>query len=244
MAQKIYIYGKHAIEEVLTHAPAIVRKIYLAPGADTRLRDLISKSGVTTEKLDPRRATSMVERNAPHQGVVALISLGQLVMPVDKFMDTLKPAPGTLLVLLSEVQDPHNVGAVIRSSAALGASAVLIPTQKQSPITPAVIKASAGMACHLPLVELPNMQQGLALLKKKGFKVYGLSAAGSPIEAQPFNAPAVLVLGNEAAGVAPAARALCDEMLSIGMEEGAESLNVAAAASIALFAWRLRQGRA
>ena len=146
MAQKIYIYGKHAIEEVLTHAPAIVRKIYLAPGADTRLRDLISKSGVTTEKLDPRRATSMVERNAPHQGVVALISLGQLVMPVDKFMDTLKPAPGTLLVLLSEVQDPHNVGAVILSSAALGASAVLIPTQKQSPITPAVIKASAGMA--------------------------------------------------------------------------------------------------
>ncbi len=143
MQKKIYIYGKHAVAEALRHAPRVVRKIHLSPQMDDQeLRTLIRQRGVPTEPLDKNRVTSMVEGNAPHQGVVALVSLGELMIPAERFFDTFVPTPDTLLVLLSEVQDPHNVGAIIRSAAAFGATAVLIPTHNQSPVTGAVVKSS------------------------------------------------------------------------------------------------------
>lgn len=242
---KIYIYGKHAVAEALRHAPRVVRKILLSPQMDDqKLRGLIRASGVVVEPLQKNKISSIVEGGVSHQGIVALVSLGELVVPLEKFFDTFTPNPSTLLVLLSEVQDPHNVGAIIRSAAAFGASAVLIPTYKQSPVTGAVIKTSAGMAFQLPLVVVSNMQQAIATLKKKGLSVYGLAAtAERSLEAESFVGPTLLVLGNEAEGVAPAARALCDAMLSIPMRGSTESLNVAASAAVALYAWSLKHMR-
>ncbi len=237
--KKIYIYGKHAVTEALKHRPQIVREISLAAQMDDReLRKLIRDRAVPTVPLDERKATSQVERNAPHQGVIALISLTELTTPFEKFLDTFTPTPHTSLVLLSEVQDPHNVGAIIRSAAAFGVSAVLLPTHNQSPITGVVIKTSAGMAFRVPLVTLDNMQQGVALLKKKGVRVYGLTAGGkTSVTTEQFSTPSLFVLGNEAEGVAPAAKALCDTMLSIPINARAESLNVAASAAVVLYAW-------
>lgn len=238
MQSKIYIYGKHAVAEALQYAPQVVRKIHLSRKMDDhRLRDLISKSGIPVEPIDERRATSQVERGAAHQGVIALVSLAGLTVPFERFMDTFVPTPDTLLVLMSEVQDPHNVGAIIRSAAAFGATAVLMPAHKQSPVTGVVIKASAGMALRVPLVYLDNMQQAIATLKKKGVTVYGLAAEGAPLQYEPFASPSLLVLGNEAQGIAPAARALCDQVLAVPMHARAESLNVAAAAAVGLYAW-------
>lgn len=237
--KKIFIYGKHAVKEALLHAPQVLRKIFLSSQMDDKeLRQLIQRSGIPIEKLDLAKVHSMVEHNAPHQGVVAFVALGELVTPAEKFFDTFAPTKDTLLVFLSEIQDPHNVGAIIRSAAAFGASAVLLPTYKQSPITGAVIKASAGMAFQLPLVSVDNTQQTIAKFKKMGVRVYGLAAnSGTQISDEPFAGPSILVLGNEATGVGPAARALCDRMLSIPIVPEAESLNVAASAAVALYAW-------
>ena len=183
----------------------------------------------------------MVEGNAPHQGVVALISLDAMTVPADTFLKTFAPTPDTLFVLLSEVQDPHNVGAIIRSAVAFGAACVLMPTHKQSPVTGSVIKASAGTAFQIPLVSMDNMQQTIAQLKKTGFSVYGLAADGKcALPQERFEGPTLLVLGNEAHGVAPAARALCDRTLSVPIGKNVESLNVAASAAIALYAWSLK----
>ncbi len=102
--------------------------------------------------MDERKASSQAEGGAPHQGIIALISLGSLSVPFEKFMDTFTATPDTALLFLSEVQDPQNVGAAIRSAAAFGATAVLMPRHKQAPITGAVIKASVGMAFRIPLV--------------------------------------------------------------------------------------------
>lgn len=239
---KIYIYGKHAVAEALRYAPQVVRKVHLAPAMDDKtLRDLIRSTGVATEPLDKNKVSSMVEGGAPHQGVVALISLGSVMVSAEQFFDTFLPTPNTLLVLLSEVQDPHNVGAVIRSAVAFGASAVLIPTHKQSPITGSVVKASAGMAFRVPIVAVENMQQTIAGLKKKGVAVLGLSAEGThSVQHEAFAQATLLVLGNEAQGLAPAARALCERMLSIPIDPKAESLNVAASAAVALYAWSLK----
>ncbi|MBP7770844.1 MAG: 23S rRNA (guanosine(2251)-2'-O)-methyltransferase RlmB [Candidatus Pacebacteria bacterium] len=239
---KLYIYGKHSVAEALRHAPRAVRALYLEEPGDKTLYELAVKAGIKPVPLDLRRVTSMVEGTAAHQGAVALIGATELLQDAGRFMESYAPKEGSILVFLSEVQDPHNVGAIIRSAAAFGAAAVLWPTHKQSPITAAVIRASAGMAFQIPLVGVPNPQQTIAALKKKGVRVLGLAADGKVVlEQEPFEAPTMLVLGNEAQGIAPYARALCDDMLSIDIEPKAESLNVAASAAVALYAARLRR---
>ncbi len=236
---KIYIYGKHAVEEALRYAPQVLRKIHIsARMEDSKLRTLINRSGVPVEALDERKATSQVEGNAPHQGIIAAVSLGALTIPFAKFIETFSPSKDTALLFLNEVHDPHNVGAAIRSAVAFGASAVLMPTHNQSPITGAVIKASVGMAFRVPLVTVDNTQQAIAQLKKKGVRVYGLAGeATRSINDEPFEEPTLLVLGNEAEGIPASARALCDTMLAVPMSPRAESLNVATTGAVALFAW-------
>lgn len=239
MAQnKIYIYGRHALEEILTNAPRAVRKIYFAREMrDQKLRELANRSGLPIEPLDERKVTSWVEGNAPHQGAVALVSLSDLLMPYEKW----DPTSAKALVLLNEVQDPHNVGAIIRSAAAFGASAVLMPEGNQSPITGAVIKASAGMAFSLPLVQVKNIPGAVSELKKKGFRAYGLAGEGkNPLAQEPFDVPALFILGNESKGLPQKTAQICDRILSIPIEAKAESLNVAAAAAITLYAWHTK----
>ncbi|HEY4501564.1 MAG TPA: 23S rRNA (guanosine(2251)-2'-O)-methyltransferase RlmB [Candidatus Paceibacterota bacterium] len=239
---KLYIYGKHAVAEALRHAPGAIRALYLEEPGDKALRDLARAKGIAVEPLDLRRVTSMIEGSVAHQGAVALMGAGELLQDAERFVESFNPQPGGIIVFLSEVQDPHNVGAIIRSAAAFGAAAVLLPTHKQSPITAAVVRASAGMAFQVPLVGVVNPQQTIAALKKKGVRVLGLAADGAlPLEQEHFAACSMLIVGNEAEGVAPYARALCDEMLSIDIEPKAESLNVAASAAVALYAARLRR---
>jgi 23S rRNA (guanosine2251-2'-O)-methyltransferase len=240
---KLYIYGKHSVAEALRHAPRSVRALYLQEPGDKALYELARDAGIKVTPLDPRRVTSMVEGAAAHQGAVALIGGTELLLDAERFVESFTSAPGSVLVFLSEVQDPHNVGAIIRSAAAFGAAAILLPVHKQSPITASVIRSSAGMAFQVPLVGVANPQQTIAALKKRGVRVLGLAADGSVrLEQEPFEEPTMLVLGNEAEGVAPYARALCDAMLSIDIEPKAESLNVAASAAVALYAARQRKG--
>ena len=168
---------------------------------------------------------------------IAQISLARLVRPYSDFVAGLTPSPDTALVLLAGIEDPHNVGAIIRSAAACGAAAVLLPEVGQAPITDAVLKVSAGMAFRIPLVMIGGYQQTLADLRKRGFKVYGFEAKGSSLAGEHFAEPSVFVFGNEGAGLPGAVRPLCDNFLSIPISPRAESLNVAAAAATALFAW-------
>lgn len=238
---KIYIYGKHAVGEALRHAPQIVRKVHLSPRMDDKaLLALVRQAGVPVEPLDLRKVTSQVEGGAPHQGVVALVSLPGLLLPFDNFIKDFSPSPKTLLVFISEVQDPHNVGGILRSAAAFGAHAVLMPTHNQAPVTGAVVKASAGMAFRVPLVAVDNTQQALAQLKKKGVRICGLAAQGrTPVVEEPFVGPTLLAFGNEAEGLPAPVRTLCDALLSVPMDPRCESLNVAASAAVALYAWSL-----
>jgi 23S rRNA (guanosine2251-2'-O)-methyltransferase len=239
---KIYIYGRHALREALTNTPRAIRHVYFAKEMhDNKLRELAKRAGLKAEVLDTRKATSWVEGNAPHQGAIALISLSDILVPYEKFVETLAVDKDTSLVLLNEVQDPHNVGAVIRSAAALGAKAVLMPGVRQAPVTAAVIKASAGMAFTLPLVSIENIQQAVSDLKKRGLRVYGLAGdVKDSIINEPFDGAALFILGNEAKGLPLKTSQICDRVLSIPMDQKVESLNVAASAAIALYAWRTK----
>jgi 23S rRNA (guanosine2251-2'-O)-methyltransferase len=175
---------------------------------------------------------------------VVQISLIDMMQPFEQFLDSLVISPKTSLVLLGGIQDPHNVGAIIRSAAAFGASAVLMPGAKQSPITQAVIKASAGMAFQLPLVSIASIPAVLPMLKKRGFKIYGLASGKETIIESAFASPSVFILGNEGIGLDKSIKSLCDEMLSIPMNPKSESLNVAAAAAVALYSWSVKHPEA
>lgn len=237
---KIYIYGKHALTEALLHTPKAVKKVYLASSLDDgNLRALVKKVGVPTQVLSGNKLPGDIAGNATHQGVIGQLSLLDLMTSYEEFSKTLPPVtPATLFVLLNEVQDPQNVGAVIRSAAAFGASAILIPEHNQAPVTGAVIKVSAGMAFRVPLISINNENATIRDLKKRGFWVYGLAGEGAnDITQEKFDAPAVFVLGNEGKGIREKTRELCDVLLKIPINPKCESLNAATAMSVALYEW-------
>jgi 23S rRNA (guanosine2251-2'-O)-methyltransferase len=240
--KRIYIYGKNVVREALMHAPHIVKAIYLSPQmSDSKLGSLVHKSNIPVEKIDPKRVSSQVEGNAPHQGIIAHVNLDELLVPFEQFIQTVSPDAEQMFVYLDGVQDPHNVGTIIRASAAFGATAVLLPEHGTSPITPGVVKASVGALFSAPVVRVINPQQALGELRRKKVTIYGMAGEGaSSIVEEKFSHATLFVLGNEADGVSPATRAMCEKMLRIPIKASVESLNVASAATAALFAWSIK----
>ncbi|HQU08148.1 MAG: 23S rRNA (guanosine(2251)-2'-O)-methyltransferase RlmB [Parcubacteria group bacterium 21-54-25] len=236
--EKIYIYGKHALEEALAHAPQAIRKVFLDPHIrDAHLRRLVEQVKVPVAVLKAG-GEGRVEKGAVHQGVIGVLDPSALLLPLDTFVQTLDMSTRPALVLLGEVQDPHNVGAIIRSAAAFGVSGVLIPTHNQAGITGAVVKSSAGMVFRVPLVSIGNVNQTVRALKDRGFWVYGLAMKGAhALASEKFDAPALFIMGNEAAGVRAKTLELCDVSLAIHTHSRCESLNVAASAAIVFHTW-------
>ena len=227
--------------EALQNTPKVIRKVFLAPDLrDTELRQLLTKNAIPTAALAPGRGKGLVGKDAVHQGVIAVMDPSSLLITLDEFLAAI-PASGpakTAVAVLAEVQDPHNVGAIIRSAAAFGLSAVLIPEHHQAPVTGTVVKSSAGMTFRIPLVSIGNVNHTLQLLKKKGFWIYGLSAKGKTfLGAETFDAPSAFVIGNEGAGIREKTLDACDIELSIPMHARTESLNAAASAAVVFFEW-------
>ena len=189
---------------------------------------------VLNEKNPPRGVSS----KAAHQGIVAGIIPDKLTVPYKEFKSSLSGGAGEALLVLGEVQDPHNVGAVIRSAAAFGLKGVLIPPHNQAPVTGTVVKVSAGMAFQIPLVTISNVNSTLRDLKDMGYWTYGLEGAGSTTTVEEkFTKPTVFVLGNEGSGLREKTKEVCDELISIPIHPQCESLNAAAATAIVLASW-------
>ena len=244
--EKIYIYGKHALMEALAHAPQTVRKVFLSPEVnDGELRALLKKLNLTPGVLKAREMDHMVGRETAHQGVIAVTDPGSLVLDFKQFLAGLRPTENTMLVLLDELTDPHNVGAIIRSAAAFGAAGVLLPVHNQAPITGTVVKSSAGMAFRIPIVSIGNVNQAVDALAKIGFRTYGLVMNGSQnIADEKFDAPALFIVGNEGAGIRQKTFERCDVGLRIPMNARAESLNASVSAAVVLYQWSVRHGDA
>jgi len=233
--EKIYIYGKHALAEALASKPEVVQKVFAADGAlDSKLIEQLAARGVGISSMKEQKG---VMADAVHQGVIAVINPSKLLLSLEDFLPTLEVTPYTSLVLLDELQDPQNVGAIIRSAAAFGAAGVLVPQHNQAQITGAVVKTSAGMTFRVPLVSIGNVNQTLRQLKNKGFWIYGLDMGGNELAKETFDAPAVFVVGNEGEGIRAKTLELCDVKLSIPMHSRTESLNAAVSAGITLYQW-------
>jgi len=225
--------------EALRNTPHVIRKVFLSQDMhDAELRALLEKNNIPTAALASGKGKELVGKDATHQGIIATMNPSSLLMSLDDFLATLDTKKNPAVAVLGEVQDPHNVGAIIRSAAAFGLAGVLIPEHHQAGVTGAVVKTSAGMAFRIPLVSIGNVNNTLKVLKEKGFWTYGLAMQGkTTLGTEAFDAPVAFVVGNEGAGIREKTIQACDVTLAIPMHERTESLNAAVSAAIVFYEW-------
>jgi 23S rRNA (guanosine2251-2'-O)-methyltransferase len=212
--------------------------VLIARGAGgARLQEIIelSRQGSVPVRFEPREALDRACHGAAHQGVVAFVA-AQRYTELDQVLTSAE-----LLVVLDGVEDPHNLGAIVRTAHAAGASAVLIPDRRAAGLTETVAKAAAGALEHLPVVRIGNVKQTLAALKTRGFWIYGLDERAEQLYSQTdYARPTVFVLGGEGHGLHALVQKHCDALVRIPMAGAISSLNVSVATGIVLFDWRRR----
>ncbi|MCL4403909.1 23S rRNA (guanosine(2251)-2'-O)-methyltransferase RlmB [Patescibacteria group bacterium] len=237
--EKIYVYGRHALEEALDKAPQTIKKVYLSGDAETpELKAALAKRGLSAAHLKQKDTNNFVGQDAVHQGVIAVIDPAKLVKGFKEFEAEVRINDDSVLVLLDELTDPQNVGAIIRSAAAFGAQGVLLPQHRQAPVTGAVAKVSAGMVFSVPIVSIGNVNQTVLALKEKGFRAYGLDMKGGhALQSEPFAGPTLIIVGNEGAGIRQKTLGYCDTVLEIPMSPRCESLNASVSAAVVLYEW-------
>ncbi len=227
--------GVHPVREAL-RAGRYIDRVLIARGAGgPRLQEIIdlARERSVAVRFEPREALDRASNNATHQGVVAFGAAQQYVE-----LEAVLPG-AELLVLLDGVEDPHNLGAVIRTAHAAGAAAILVPERRAAGLTEIVAKAAAGALEHLPVVRVGNVSQTLESLKKRGFWTYGLDESGEQLySGTDYATPTVLVLGGEGRGLHELVKKHCDLLVRIPMAGAISSLNVSVAAGIVLFEWR------
>jgi len=234
------LIGIHPITEAL-RAKRPLDRILVARGAGGhRLQEIIdlAREAGTPVRFEERGALDRASAAKSHQGVVAF---GAEKKYAD--LDSIKQE-AELLVVLDGVEDPHNLGAIIRTAHAAGANAIIIPERRAAGLTETAAKAAAGALEHLPVVQATNINQTLRSLKEDGYFVYGLDENGD-LEFDRIDWPArtVVVMGGEGKGLHDLVKRNCDALVRIPMAGKIASLNVSVATGIVLFAWRSHRDR-
>ncbi len=240
-----YLYGKNPLKEAILAykrgLPMVVEKLFLTKQAelDNEIMSLVQSNKLTYEIVTGNEIESLVGREAVHQGVCAVLNDKLLYTSLEEVLEKSKSkSTNALFVLLDELQDPHNVGAIIRSAVAFGADAVLIPEFDQTQITGTVIKTSAGMTFSIPIVRIGNVNNTLEKLKEEHFWTYGLTGEGdTDLNQVKFDSNTVIVVGSEGQGIRAKTLELCDFKLSIKTDAKCESLNASNAAAVTLYEW-------
>ena len=243
------IYGLLPVLEALRARRRRITRIVIAAGANpARLNELLDaarRAGIAVEKRD-RRAMDDLTRGANHQGVIAFAApqtAGNAYVPVDAILDALPPTP--LLVLLDGIEDPHNLGAILRSCEGAGVDGVFLPEHRAAGLTETVAKTSAGAVEYLRIARVTNLVPLIADLQERGLQVVGVEG-GADTTYSHFDlaSPLALVLGSEGKGLRRLVREKCDAIVSIPMRGRINSLNVSVAAGVVLFeALRQREAR-
>ncbi len=231
----IWIYGLHAVGAALLNPQRRLRRLLLTEEAEASLALRLGAGGgnawpVPVERTERARLDALVGRDAVHQGA------GLLADPLrPPSLDHVLLRPGPVLVL-DQVSDPRNVGAILRSAAAFGAAAVIVQDRNAPDETGALAKAASGALETMPLLRAVNLSRTLVVLKAAGLWTVGLDAGGAPLDGGSYKGRRVaLVLGAEGEGLRRLTRETCDETAGLRMPGSMESLNVSNAAAVALY---------
>src|SRR6516162_3265180 len=232
-----YIYGINSVTEALKARGRAFEWVGMAKERhDLRLQRLIEdcrKIGVPVRFLE-RIELDRMAGNAAHQGVVAVTSAKQY----NDLADVIAAKRGeySLLVVLDGVEDPHNLGAILRTADAAGANGLVIPERRSATVSGTVTKASAGASEHLPIAKVTNISRTIEELKERGLWTVGLDERGTQsYDAIDYNMDCALVLGGEGKGLRDLVKRKCDFLVSIPMLGKVPSLNVSVAAAVVLY---------
>jgi 23S rRNA (guanosine2251-2'-O)-methyltransferase len=229
--------GIHPVREAL-RAHRALDKILVAKGAGgPRIQEIIDlcRDQSVPVRFESREALDRASKSAAHQGVIAFGAAHDYVA-LDAILEGAQ-----MLVVLDGVEDPHNLGAIIRTAHAAGANGIVVAERRAAPITETVARAAAGALEYLPVARVTNISQTLDRLKHIGLWIYGLDERGTDVyDRVEFTRPSAIVLGGEGKGLHQGVRKQCDFLVRIPMSGQVSSLNVSVAAGIILFEWRRR----
>jgi 23S rRNA (guanosine2251-2'-O)-methyltransferase len=232
--------GIHPVAEALKTGRPLDRLLVAQGAGGPRLQEIIdlARRASVQVRFEPRAALDRLAGSSAHQGVVALGA-------AKPYADLDQAARSELVVVLDGVEDPHNLGAIIRTAHAAGAGSIIVPERRAAGVTDVVAKAAAGALEHLPVARVTNVNRALEDLKKRGFWIYGLDQRGTETYDQvKFATPTALVFGGEGSGLHELVRRHCDVLVRIPMAGAISSLNVSVAAGVVLFEWKRRLGKA
>ncbi|MET0281396.1 MAG: 23S rRNA (guanosine(2251)-2'-O)-methyltransferase RlmB [Steroidobacteraceae bacterium] len=232
------LYGLHAVRSLLVRSPARLRRLCVdVRRDDTRVRELLQlaqQHGIKPERVDGKQLAARVGE-ANHQGVLAEIE----PMPLwheDALLEAVTAARNPLLLVLDGVQDPHNLGACLRTADACGALAVVVPKDRAAGLNPTVRKVAAGAAETVPLATVTNLSRTLKLLKDAGQWIVGADMSGTQLAWQAdFTGSKAIVMGGEGDGLRELTRKSCDFLVRLPQLGGVESLNVSVACGMLLY---------
>lgn len=235
--QDTLVEGRNAVAELLKSGKA-ADKLFVAEGAGGRMGDIVAlakEHGVPVVFCDRRKLDGM-SATGNHQGVIAQAAAQEYVS-IDKiFTIAQEKGEPPLIVVCDGIEDPHNLGAILRSAEAAGAHGVVIPKRRAVGLTSVVARASAGAIAHIGVHKATNLAAAVDEMKKRGVWVFGAEAGGNvSLYRADLAGPAALVIGSEGAGISRLIREKCDFIVNIPMHGQVNSLNASNAAAILLY---------
>lgn len=235
------LIGRNAVAEALKQTRR-VNRLLIAEGAGSRNGDgsiseiiALAKEKKVKFETAPRETIEAVARGHRHQGVLAYVAPVEYA-DLDKVISEAAAKENPLLILLDGIEDPHNLGAILRTADAVGADGVLLPRHHSVPLNATVAKTSAGAIEYVPVARIGNIAQTLKELKARGFWVYGADMDGDcDYDQADFTGPVVLIIGSEGQGMARLTRENCDTIVSLPMAGKINSLNASVAGAILMY---------
>lgn len=224
----MYIYGKNVALETIETKKKINRVFLMRNFKDQEVLNSLKKINVEIRYIDKKQMDKMVNGN--HQGII-------LSVPDFKYndIDELLEKENPLLVILDHIEDPHNLGAIIRTCEAAGVDGIIIPKDRSVSVNPTVIKVSTGAIDYMKIAQVTNLNNTIRYLKKQGFWIVGTDMDGESYSNIDYTGKCAIVIGNEGDGLSRMVRENCDFIASIPMNGKTNSLNASVAAGIIIY---------
>ena len=232
-----FVFGRHAVVEAL-QTPDRVNRVFIQEGTSGRdaakVIELAREKGIQVQTVPKTKIEDLVG-NAVHQGLVASIAAYEYADLEDVFKKAEEKGEDPFIVILDGVEDPHNLGSILRTADATGVHGIIISKRRSASLTATVAKASTGAIEHVPVVRVTNLTQTIEQLKARGVWVFGTDMNGTDYRKWNTSGPLAIVMGNEGKGVSRIVKESVDEMVTIPMVGHVQSLNASVASALMMY---------